>query len=117
VIFRWSFLVHSGNIAVRLQLFNQCQKSESKFKNIKKEVDFSTLCKNHKISYLYAFDSSTTDKINDIKSDLDLLVRIDDPDPIERGENLVCFILLLIKPIALNALRLYNYSILLSQIH
>jgi predicted nucleotidyltransferase len=38
---------------------------------------------------LYAFGSSTTDKFNDITSDIDLLVEIDVPDPIERGEKLL----------------------------
>ena len=38
---------------------------------------------------MYAFGSSTTDKFNDITSDIDLLVEIDIPDPIERGEKLL----------------------------
>jgi len=38
---------------------------------------------------LYAFGSSTTDKFNDITSDIDLLFEIDVPDPIERGEKLL----------------------------
>lgn len=56
---------------------------------LKKKTDFSTLCKKHKVRYLYAFGSSTTDKFNDITSDIDLLVEIDDPDPVERGEKLL----------------------------
>ena len=43
---------------------------------------FESLCKNHKVRYLYAFGSST-DKFNDTTSDIDLLVEIDDPDPVE----------------------------------
>ncbi len=56
---------------------------------LKKKADFSTLCKNHKVRALYAFGSSATDKFNDITSDIDLLVEIDIPDPIERGEKLL----------------------------
>ncbi len=56
---------------------------------LKKKADFSIFCKNHKVSYLYAFGSSTTDKFNDITSDIDLLVEIDVLDPIERGEKLL----------------------------
>jgi predicted nucleotidyltransferase len=56
---------------------------------LKKKTDFSTLCKEHKVRYLYAFGSSVTDQFNDNTSDIDILVEIDVPDPIERGEN--CF--------------------------
>ncbi len=56
---------------------------------LKKKRDFSILCKDHKVRYLYAFGSSTTDKFNDATSDIDLLVEIDVPDPIERGEKLL----------------------------
>lgn len=56
---------------------------------LKRETDFSILCKNHKVKYLYAFGSSTTDKFNEITSDIDLLVEVDVPDPIERGEQLL----------------------------
>ncbi len=56
---------------------------------LKKRTDFSILCKNHKVRALYAFGSSATDKFNDITSDIDLLVEIDIPDPIERGEKLL----------------------------
>ena len=56
---------------------------------LKRETDFSNLCKNHKVRYLYAFGSSTTDKFNEISSDIDLLVEVDVSDPIERGEQLL----------------------------
>ena len=55
----------------------------------KKQNDFAILCKNHKVSYLYAFGSSTTDKFDANSSDIDLLVEIDVSDPIERGEKLL----------------------------
>ena len=52
-------------------------------------VNFMNLCKIHSVKYLYAFGSSTTDKFDKDRSDIDLLVEIDDPDPIERGEKLI----------------------------
>ena len=51
--------------------------------------DFETLCQKHKVKYLYAFGSSVTDRFDFEKSDVDLLVEIDDNDPIERGEKLI----------------------------
>ena len=56
---------------------------------IKKTTDFSSLCQKHKVKYLYAFGSSVTDRFDYDKSDIDLLVEIEDSDPIERGENLI----------------------------
>lgn len=50
---------------------------------------FNSLCQKHSVKYLYAFGSSTNDNFNPDKSDIDLLVEIDDPDPIERGEKLI----------------------------
>jgi len=58
---------------------------------LKKKDDFSELCKNHKVKYLYTFGSCTTDRFDTGKSDIDLLVEIDDPDPLERGEKLMSF--------------------------
>ena len=56
---------------------------------LKHVTDFTALCQTHKVRYLYAFGSSTTDKFNDETNDIDLLVEIDDADPIERGEKLL----------------------------
>lgn len=56
---------------------------------LKKASDFKALCQNHKVRYLYAFGSSTTDKFDSKSSDIDLLVEIDVPDPIERGDKLL----------------------------
>jgi hypothetical protein len=56
---------------------------------LKRTTDFMTLCKNHKVKNLYAFGSAVTDKFDYEKSDIDLLVEIDDPDPIKRGEKLM----------------------------
>ena len=55
----------------------------------KKAYVFKALCQNHKVRYLYAFGSSTTDKFDSKSSDIDLLVEIDVPDPIERGDKLL----------------------------
>ena len=56
---------------------------------LKQVADFRTLCQKHKVKYLYAFGSATTDSFDYNKSDIDLLVEIDDTDPIERGEQLI----------------------------
>jgi len=56
---------------------------------VKKQNDFTILCKNHNVKYLYAFGSSVTDKFDADKSDIDLLVEIDTNDPIDRGEKLL----------------------------
>jgi hypothetical protein len=58
---------------------------------LKKQDDFSALCKTHKVKKLYAFGSSTNDRFKPKESDIDLLVEIDDDDPIERGEKLLSF--------------------------
>lgn len=55
----------------------------------KKKNQFTVLCKNHKVKYLYAFGSSVTEKFDPEKSDIDLLVEIDVKDPIDRGEKLL----------------------------
>jgi len=52
-------------------------------------INFLNLCKIHNVKYLYAFGSSTNDEFDKEKSDIDLLVEIDDPDPIERGDKLL----------------------------
>ncbi len=51
--------------------------------------EFKALCQNHQVKYVYAFGSSTTDKFDSAKSDIDLLVDVDTSDPIERGEKLI----------------------------
>jgi predicted nucleotidyltransferase len=55
----------------------------------KKRKDFTILCKNHKVKYLYAFGSSVSEKFDADKSDIDLLVEIDSKDPVDRGEKLL----------------------------
>lgn len=51
--------------------------------------DFITLCQTHHVKNLYAFGSSITDNFNEETSDIDLLIEIDQEDPIERGESLM----------------------------
>ncbi len=54
-----------------------------------KEVDFEGLCKNHSVKLLFAFGSSVTDNFDFEKSDIDLMVEIDELDPIIRGEKIL----------------------------
>lgn len=54
-----------------------------------REVDFEGLCKNHSVKSLFAFGSSVTDNFDFDKSDIDLMVEIDEPDPIIRGEKIL----------------------------
>lgn len=56
---------------------------------LKQATGFKILCQKHKVKYLYAFGSATGENFNDQRSDIDLLVEIDEPDPIERGEKLI----------------------------
>ena len=51
--------------------------------------DFIALCENHHVKQLYAFGSSVSDNFDSEKSDIDLLVEIDEPDPIEKGEKIL----------------------------
>ncbi len=55
----------------------------------KKDKEFLVLCKNHDVGRLYAFGSSITDLFDDENSDIDLLIEIENENPIERGENLL----------------------------
>jgi len=50
---------------------------------------FKELCSNHDVKYLYAFGSAITDKFDAKNSDIDLLVELDEPDPLKRGEQLL----------------------------
>ena len=50
---------------------------------------FKDLCESHHVHTLYAFGSSTSEKFDPQRSDIDLLVEIDSTDPIEKGELLM----------------------------
>ena len=56
---------------------------------LKKQKDFTILCRNHNVKYVYAFGSSVSEGFDVNKSDIDLLVEIDSKDPIDRGEKLL----------------------------
>lgn len=56
---------------------------------VKQINDFRNICVRHRVRYIYAFGSSISDRFDNEKSDIDLLVEIDYPDPIERGEKLI----------------------------
>ncbi|MBT3385068.1 MAG: DNA polymerase subunit beta [Prolixibacteraceae bacterium] len=50
---------------------------------------FFNLCKDHQVKYLFAFGSVVTNRFDVKKSDIDLIVEIEEPDPIERGEKIL----------------------------
>ncbi|MDA0197005.1 MAG: nucleotidyltransferase domain-containing protein [Bacteroidetes bacterium] len=52
-------------------------------------TDFVELCRSHKVDKIYAFGSSITDHFDSEKSDIDIVVKVDIDDPIERGEALL----------------------------
>jgi predicted nucleotidyltransferase len=52
--------------------------------------EFIALCKSHKVSELYAFGSVVNGNFNE-NSDVDLLIEIDEPDPVERGSLILSF--------------------------
>lgn len=51
--------------------------------------EFQALCDKHSVKTLFAFGSATNEHFDEEKSDIDLLIEIDAPDPVERGENLM----------------------------
>jgi len=51
--------------------------------------EFIDLCRRHKVKTLYAFGSSISDSFNPESSDIDLVVEINDTNPIDRGEILL----------------------------
>lgn len=54
-----------------------------------KLYDFTTLCRLYNVKNLYAFGSATTDEFDENSSDIDLLIEIEENDPLERGEKLL----------------------------
>jgi len=54
----------------------------------KNQTEFSKLCREHNVKTMFAFGSSVTDSFDFNNSDIDLLVVIEEPDPVERGEKL-----------------------------
>jgi uncharacterized protein len=57
---------------------------------IKSRIEsFREICRSHQVRYVYAFGSSVTNRFDEATSDIDLLVDINEPDPVERGEKLL----------------------------
>ena len=54
-----------------------------------KPDEFVALCRTHDVDTLYVFGSSTSDRFDEAKSDIDLLVELKTEDPVERGEKLM----------------------------
>lgn len=54
-----------------------------------RHTDFVDLCRSHKVDKIYAFGSSITDHFDPIKSDIDIVVKVDIEDPLDRGETLL----------------------------
>ena len=54
-----------------------------------KYTDFVDLCRSHQVDKIYAFGSSITAHFDPSKSDIDLVVKIDVEDPLDRGEVLL----------------------------
>lgn len=52
-------------------------------------VDFTSLCKSYNVKNLYAFGSGVTNQFDEKSSDIDLLIEIEENDPLERGEKLL----------------------------
>jgi uncharacterized protein len=48
---------------------------------------FKQLCMNYNVKYIYAFGSATNDLFNTEKSDIDLIVELNDKDPMKKGEH------------------------------
>lgn len=54
-----------------------------------KYSNFIDLCRAHKVDKIYAFGSSITDHFDPKTSDIDIVVKIDIEDPVDRGEALL----------------------------
>lgn len=51
--------------------------------------ELNEICKSFDVKRLYVFGSLGTDKFDENKSDIDLIVELDEKDPIEKGEKLI----------------------------
>lgn len=54
-----------------------------------RHTDFVDLCRAHRVDKIYAFGSSITDHFDPVSSDIDIVVKIDIDDPVDRGEALI----------------------------
>ena len=53
------------------------------------ENDFNEVCKLHSVKSVYGFGSSVTNAFDEQNSDIDLLVELNETDPIKRGDKLL----------------------------
>jgi predicted nucleotidyltransferase len=51
--------------------------------------ELNKICKSLDVSRLYVFGSLSTDSFDENKSDIDLIVELNEKDPIEKGEKLI----------------------------
>ena len=51
--------------------------------------ELSEICKSFNVKRLYIFGSINTDTFDEQKSDIDLIVELDQMDPIEKGKTLI----------------------------
>ena len=54
-----------------------------------RHADFVDLCRSHRVDKMYAFGSSITDHFDSNTSDIDVVVKLDIEDPVDRGEMLL----------------------------
>jgi predicted nucleotidyltransferase len=54
-----------------------------------RQNDFLSLCTHHHVRRLYAFGSSVSERFDEKSSDIDLLIELEEEDPVERGEKLI----------------------------
>lgn len=55
----------------------------------KNQTEFTNLCKEHNVKTMFAFGSSVTNNFDFDKSDIDLIVEIDESDPVKKGEKIL----------------------------
>ncbi len=51
--------------------------------------EFLQICLAYNVKKIHAFGSSINEKFNEESSDIDLLIEMEDQDPLKRGENLI----------------------------
>lgn len=57
---------------------------------ISKDIDrFKQLCRQYEVGAMYVFGSAGREDFDPVRSDIDLLVKVDEHDPSERGEKLL----------------------------
>ena len=52
-------------------------------------ANFISTCVSHDVKHVYAFGSSITSAFDESTSDIDLLVEIEENDPLQKGEKLL----------------------------